>query len=443
MKITHRITLLWIVLFGCGLLLFAVIAAINVAHTEQRALDSQLRTAASGMANSVDGRTGRLESKAVNASVPGFGAALLRANTPVQHFGNPLPAAVVSARVPIGIPESVGRNPTYRVLATKVPEWPSERAIVYASQDAVAQAVTRVRQALLIAFFPIIILAAAAGWLLARSSLAPVDRLATTAAQVARTGKLDERFAVLRPDELGRLAQTFNAMLESLQRSFERERAFIGDVSHELRHPLFTIGGEAELALSRDRESAEYRDALAHIALRAGRLSETIDDLLLLARADAEALSARGESEVNEAVSEACASAAHLREEVRVRATLADAPILVAITPQLLRRLVDNIVRNAVVAAAHMVTVEVDAERAAVIVADDGPGIPPERRNDIFRRFVRDESKSGAGLGLAIAAAIAGASGASISVGERAGGGSVFTITFAAVDRSGTPDHAR
>lgn len=443
MSITQRITLLWILLFSGGLALFTLIASANVAQNEQRAMDSQLLTAARSAASAVDGQTGRVETEGIHPNLLGFGMALMRGTRVVQHVGYPIPRAVFSKTLPGGILVTVGRGPAYRVAVLPVPEWPGERVILYAAEDTVSSAVTRVHQSLLLALLPIVALAALAGWLLARSSLAPVDRMVATAASVARTGKFNERFPVVRSDEIGRLAQTFNAMLDSLQASFERERTFIGDVSHELRQPLSAVAAEAEFTLARERTTQEYRNGLKRIARRVDRLSETIADLLLLARADADALSARGESEVNEAVSEICANAiaAGAREGVRIRTVLADSPLRVSLTPELLRRLVDNLVRNAITAAHAIVEVAVDASRSTVTVSDDGPGIPQDRREAIFRRFVRGDSRSGAGLGLAIASAIASAASANITVDSRPGGGAQFTVTFPQRGRSGIPGH--
>ena len=132
-----------------------------------------------------------------------------------------------------------------------------------------------------------LLVAGLGGYLVARKSLAPVAAM-TDQAERMSAKDLTERLEVRnRNDELGRLAGVLNGLLSRLDRSFESMRSFTADAAHELRTPLSIIRGEADVALSQDRDAAEYKEALAIIQDEARRLSRLVDDMLALARADA------------------------------------------------------------------------------------------------------------------------------------------------------------
>jgi methyl-accepting chemotaxis protein len=132
------------------------------------------------------------------------------------------------------------RSPHRRPTASSsesVSDAPSLRIAAFASEEPVREESSRLRRTFVVVGGPLAIAAILAGWFLARRALAPIDRLTRTASEIARTGRFSVRFTVQTRDELGRLGATFNAMLESLEATYERERSFIGDVSHELRLP--------------------------------------------------------------------------------------------------------------------------------------------------------------------------------------------------------------
>lgn len=320
----------------------------------------------------------------------------------------------------------------YRVVVESVSDAPSLRIAAFASEEPVREESSRLRRTFVVVGGPLAIAAILAGWFLARRALAPIDRLTRTAAEVARTGRFSARFTVQTRDELGRLGATFNAMLESLEATYERERSFIGDVSHELRQPLTAITGEAELALRRPRGPVRDRETLERIEERATSLRSLIDDLLVLARADARALGT-GTGEVSESLAEACNAVRPFYPDVTLAVQVREETLTVAISAPLLVRLFTNVARNAMQAARSRVTATVTREGRDVVVTvdDDGPGIPEAARDQLFRRFQRlprDAHYPGTGLGLAISAAIVAVANGSIAVEASPGGGARFTI---------------
>ncbi|MDQ2664018.1 MAG: HAMP domain-containing histidine kinase [Candidatus Eremiobacteraeota bacterium] len=425
-NITARITMLWLLLFATGLVSFAALASRIIANTSQEALDAALETQAVAAAGSIDGATGRLENDVPNVEIGGFALVVYRDGEAHQILGPP--PASKARRLAAGVPAhsalTLPTNPQYRVVMEASADT-GYRIAAFAWERPVAEEASHLRRAFLVIGLPFLLLAAFAGWLLARRSLAPIDQLAKTAAGVARTSSFSTRFPVRSPDELGRLGATFNDMLDRLEASFERERAFIGDVSHELRQPLTAISAEADLPAS-DKDSS-----LKRIAHRARGMNNTLDDLLMLARADAGALAA-GNAEVGDALAEASAEVRRQFPAVELRLEIEDAALVVGVAHSLLVRAFANLVRNAAQVARKRVEVRVrrDDAFAVVTVEDDGPGIDPSDRQRIFRRFGRGKATvyAGIGLGLPIAAAVFEVAGGSVDASTAPTGGARFTI---------------
>jgi signal transduction histidine kinase len=326
--ITQRLTALWSVLFLVALVLFAAFAAAFVDRSAQVALDQRL-----------------------------LAQAALAAGTAAGLSRSPSIRMAASCKSPAPFP-----RPYLRIAA-------------FASEEPVREESLRLRATFVLAGGPLTIAAILAGWFLARRALAPIDRLTRTASDVAGSGRSSTRFTVQSQDELGRLGATFNAMLESLETTYERERSFIGDVSHELRQPLTAITGEAELALQRPRDPARDRETLERIEERTTSLRLLIDDLLVLARADARALGS-GTGEVSESLAEACNAVRPFFPDVTLGVRVREETLTIAIPAPLRVRLFANVVRNAMQAARSRVTASVTREGrdAVVTIDDDGPG---------------------------------------------------------------------
>jgi signal transduction histidine kinase len=298
------------------------------------------------------------------------------------------------------------------------------------SEDAVL--LRQVRNTLLLAI-PIVLLASlVAGFALARRSLAPLEAINARTALIT-AANLEERLPVLNPhDELGRLARIINDLLARVGLAFSTQRQFVADASHELRTPIAIIRGEADVTLRRDtRTEPEYREALTIIRDESIHLTKIVDDLFLLARVDAgRSAAARRMVAFDELVQDAMRSVRSLADarQVSLTAQADDAAVTVAGDEALLRRLLLNLLVNALKhAPAHsavrvsLSTVVDGRERVAVLhVADDGPGVPLDLRSRLFQRFVHGDdsaesrARSGAGLGLAIAEAITHAHGGRI-----------------------------
>jgi heavy metal sensor kinase len=295
-------------------------------------------------------------------------------------------------------------------------------------------------------FAPILLLGASAvGYWLSHRALAPVDALARTARTISGHN-LSRRLEQLHTgDELQRLSDTLNEMLGRIESAFLRVTEFTADASHELRTPIALIHTEAELALRKSRDEAEYREALRHILVEADRTAKLLEELLALARADSgrEALNIQSLdvlTPLRESASKwtQVASLRNLQFE-----QLLDAPQLPVMGDEnALRRVIDILLDNAFkyTPAPGKVTLSAEQTQGSVVVSveDTGIGIAPEDQARIFERFYRvDKARSrelgGVGLGLAIAQWIVQLHKGSITVNSEAGKGSIFRVEIPAV----------
>jgi two-component system, OmpR family, sensor kinase len=268
----------------------------------------------------------------------------------------------------------------------------------------------------------------ASRWMLGRAFL-PVSTMTEDAASWS-AHDLDRRFDLGEPyDELTRLASTLDGLLERIAASLRHEQRFTAEVSHELRTPLARISGEAELMLRRERTPDEYRTALEAIQRNAQQMTRTVDALVAAARQDAGLT--RETSDAREAVHAAVVNAGS--REPKVRLTLPQEPIPVAVDQELVERMVQPLVDNAVRYGTAKVEVSVARNGAAALIRvdDDGPGVSEDERASIFEPGTRGtaagESGDGAGLGLALARRIARSAGGEVSVTPSREGGR-FTL---------------
>ena len=309
------------------------------------------------------------------------------------------------------------------------------------SLDSVAAALAVVRRAIFISLPLILALAGLGGYVLSTRSLAPLASMAAQAKTI--TGhNLETRLDIGNPaEELAVLVGSFNELLSRLDQSFESMRRFVADASHELRTPISVIRGEADVALTKDRSTAEYKQSLAIVLDESRRLSRLVDDLLNLARADAGHVKLQVQDfYLNDLLSDCCrsvqtlAAARNIAVECRPGADLQFRG-----DEELLRRLVMNLLDNAIRYTPPGGTVEAALEseddRVRIRVADTGIGIPEEAAPHIFERFYRaDKARSrqdgGFGLGLAIVKWIAESHNGAVELSSRKGGGSAFTVTL-------------
>jgi two-component system OmpR family sensor kinase len=272
----------------------------------------------------------------------------------------------------------------------------------------------------------LVVLAAGSGYWLAGRVFRPVHAITATARDLSEHS-LDRRITLdLPPDELGELAATFNDMLARLQAAFTSLQRFTADAAHELRAPLAALLADVEVTLRRPRDAAEYASTLDSVRTEAQRLRNTADQLLMLARADAGALAAQWERidviDLVDEVTERWRSLA-TRRGVELHSEAPD-DLAVIGDPGLLRRLLDNLIDNALrytppggCVAVHAV---VAGGRWRIVVSDSGPGVDPRVRSTLFDRFTRSDrargrDTGGAGLGLSLCTAIAAVHGGTIS----------------------------
>src|SRR5687768_3061099 len=289
---------------------------------------------------------------------------------------------------------------------------------------------------------PIVLLVAGfGGWFLARQGLAPVTAMARTARQIS-AGSLDHQLPVVNPrDELGQLATTFNDLLARLNAAFEEQRRFMADASHELRNPLSVISTATGVTLKKEhRAEEEYREALQMVREQTRRLSRIVNDMFMLARADAGQYPLRKQIlYLNDLLEEAARAGAVLASDRRATVQLTNLPEAVFhgdedLLRQMLLNLVDNAVKFTPSDGAVTLSLERRTDEYLVSVADTGPGIPLEARHHIFERFYRaDRARTrtedgGAGLGLAIARWIARAHDGDIELSDSGGTGTKFII---------------
>jgi signal transduction histidine kinase len=287
-------------------------------------------------------------------------------------------------------------------------------------------------------------LAVLAGGLIAQRGLAPLQSIALLASEIEASG-LSRRLG-LPPstDELGKLGATFDRMLDRLQRSFERERQFTNDASHELRAPLSVIRAEADLALRQERTPAAYREALEAIAAEADALEALTRELLAAARQS-------GHEDVAGPV-----DLANVATAVALRLTaLSDAgglevepnpgaPVVIRANRALIERAVLSVAHNALkyTPAGGRVRIRVAgaAERAELSVRDDGPGFSPAALQHAFDRFWRDDDAGeieGSGLGLTLARTIVERYGGSIALANAEPHGALVRFSFPASNAAG------
>ncbi len=309
-----------------------------------------------------------------------------------------------------------------------------------AEQD---RAVATLRTRLIIAGSGVLVLAFVGGWILAGVTLRPIKRLTQMAATIGAERDFDRRVNYNGPkDELGRLATTINGMLAELQVSYQQveqalqaQRRFVADASHELRTPLTTIRGN--LALLSREPPISYEDRVAvltDIISECERLSRLVNQLLVLARADAGQALRSEQLPVGQMVEEVCRQARLLSPTKAIECSGVDG--LQAIgnpdaLKQVLLILLDNAVKYTPATSKINVNYLSTNGQIRIVVADNGPGIEPSALPHIFDRFYRTDNAragDGTGLGLAIAKALIDGQHGTISAASEPGNGTVFTI---------------
>ena len=353
-----------------------------------------------------------------------------------------LSSASVSLRsVPAGLRAIVGRGELGyerttvagdRFLVTGAPAANGRKLYFFFPENGLRHELSVLRNVLLGGVGILVLLAALAGVVLARSALRPVAR-ASSAAQSLAEGLLETRLPVEGRDEFGAWAQSFNEMaaaleakIGELQAAQARERRFTADVAHELRTPLTALMGEASLLAGHlDRMPPEARRPAELLIADVGRLRKLVEDLMEISRFDAGAESVHAEEVDVAALVRATVRARGWDDRVRLEGD----GLRVTSDPRRLERIVANLVDNALEHGGSSVSVRIGEDE--IEVADDGPGIPQEHLPHVFERFYKADasrSGSGTGLGLAIARENAILLGGELEVASEPGQGTRFTL---------------
>ena len=284
-------------------------------------------------------------------------------------------------------------------------------------------------------------LALGSGWLLADRALIPIQAITNLANQIGKSD-LSQRIDLQLPDdELGRLAQTFNRMLDRIQSAFQRQKRFTADAAHELRTPLSIMQTGIDVILSQPRTAEQYQTALVNVQEEVERLTQLTTSLLMLARANSHSLPmnflAVNLSLLLNTVADYIAPAAQekgvsLERDIQPAVEIkGDEDRLIQVAINLLENAVKYTPENGRIS----LTLRQQVDTAQFSIADTGSGIPTSDLAHIFEPFYRadrsrNRSAGGFGLGLAIAHEIIQLHGGSITVASQAGHGTRLTVTL-------------
>jgi signal transduction histidine kinase len=408
--------------------LFATLSIVAIDRALRSSFQARLHTTAAAISTAADFRDGRLEVDAgdlraldaLRGTTPFaiFDArgATLAGEAPPPHLGN---LRVVSLPV-----ERHGR------IVGSVSVWQSTLWIDDFDRDA---AVISLAIGLLLIGFGVVL-----SRRVVRRALNPLERIASLA-EAIEGRDLTRRLRADGDDELGRLCASFDRMLDRLQAAFERERRFVADASHEFRAPLAVLRAETELALRRERNTAEYRAALASVARESARLEDLVDEMLAAARTEVDALA----GQTLDAADIVRRIGKRVEPTAALRGIAVDVDAREAIPAHAngatVERALMAIVHNAIASAPEGGHVRLHVTRAdkavRIEVADDGPGFTPAGLAHATERFWRGDSarpRGGTGLGLAIARTIVEANGGTLSLANAAAGGARVTVTLSA-----------
>jgi two-component system, OmpR family, sensor kinase len=335
---------------------------------------------------------------------------------------------------------------------------PEISAVFSAASTATAVISPRRLLLVIVLLSPVILLASTLiGYLLAGRTLQPLQGLVDEVKAITDGRSLHKRLAALATgDELARLTDTLNEMLARLERSFEALRRFTADASHELKTPLTVLRSGLERALTHPRLAPDVMAVLDETLREANGMTEIIESLLVLARADeGRAPLHRERFDLRELLAEIAETGGLLGEEagVVVRVSMPGGPVELHADRARIRQLLLNLLTNATkytLAGGRVdIRTEVLRQEVSIEVRDTGVGIAPGDLPHIFDRFWRADvarartgARSGVGLGLAIGKWIAEAHGGTISVGSRPGKGTTFTVRLPMGEPEGAVESA-
>jgi heavy metal sensor kinase len=309
------------------------------------------------------------------------------------------------------------------------------------SIDSIQETLERLLTTLLIATPLLVLAAAASGYFLAARALHPVDMMTRMAHRISAED-LSARLNLATDDELGRLATTFDEMLDRLEDSFQRERQFTADASHELRTPLAAMQAILSVTRQRRRTPAEYEQALDDLTEESEHLRSLTESLLALARADLHPIELIEVVELSVLLGDVAESMQPLAQAKGIELTCETAiNLTIQGERDSLIRLFINLLDNAIKYTEYgsvAVSARREGDQVLIEISDTGVGIPVQHLPHIFERFYRVEqsrSNRGTGLGLSLALQIVQAHRGNIKVKSEPGKGTTFMIRLPVLSR--------
>jgi heavy metal sensor kinase len=460
-SIGFRLAAWYSIVFASGLAVFSIAAWFAMRASVYHAIDDELRDRVRGVAKFMENQTSALSLPEIRDefrehSVLGPGGDLFQV---CDRSGQWLyrSVALENANVPIITPDSLS-TPRFQDLEVDKHQlrFYSQRIVtggqpytvqVAALMDEAYEALERFRLLLFLTTPLLLVLAGAGGYWLSTHALTPVDEISRAAQRISIENLTDRLQVPHTGDQLQRLSETLNAMFARLEDSVRRMKQFTADASHELRAPVSLIRTTAEVAVQkRNRPVEEYLEALDEILEESVRTSHVVDNLMLLARADA------GKDAFEFHSADLCAIVAEASQQgkklirnrgLRFSTKVPNGPVQIQADGHALRRalliLIDNAAKYTPTGGSIEVGLHTNGSFAVASVTDTGIGIANDDIPHIFDRFWRaDKARSrehgGAGLGLSIAKWIIETHGGSIEAESESGKGSVFRIRLPFVD---------
>jgi len=446
MALRHRLTILAAGTVGVTVVLVSIVAFLVLRSELRGQVDDALAEQYAQVSGRADrfgfGPGLRLPQPAVRGGAPSGpvqlltadGEIFLRAQGDLRVPVDGDDRAVASGQLRFLLRDTHADGLHLRMLTAAVP---GGGAIQLArSMSNVDSTLARLRIVLVLLCLAGTLLAAALGRIFGRQVIQPVTELTAAAEHITQTEDLGRRIDVPGDDEVGRMAQRFNTMLDTLEGSrralddsVHAQRQLVADASHELRTPVTALRTNIEVLLAGgELPDDDRRRLLEDVREETEELSALITDVIELARGD-EPLSGIEEVQLDALVGEAVHRASRRRPAATFRAELD--PTVVEGLPDRLGRAIDNLIDNAVKYSPPGSAVEIGLRGGALTVRDHGPGIPAADRPHVFDRFYRGSGargRPGSGLGLAIVRQVAETHGGTIAVDAAVGGGSLFTL---------------
>jgi two-component system, OmpR family, heavy metal sensor histidine kinase CusS len=347
----------------------------------------------------------------------------------------------------------------HRVIEKKVTISPEQHYYIRCGfrQLALQDDIELLNRYLLIVSFSILLAAPLGGYVIALRATRPISHIIAMTAHL-QPSAMNERLPIRGTgDEIDRLSQTINELLDRLASHIERNRDFVANAAHELRSPLAAIRSSVEVGLNKSREPEEYAAILIDVMEEIGRLAGLVNRLLILAEGDAGRLAGKDQfTRLDKIVRESVDMFDAVAEMKGVRLTLGDiAPAIVCGDETYLRQVVRNLIDNAIKYNANPgavnvhLRVESAKKQVLLIVSDSGIGIPAEVLPRIFERFyradksrTRENERAGYGLGLSICQTIVKALNGEITVMSEPGRGSTFVVRLPLVVDGASLSHS-